>query len=84
MGDGGNQVCWLRCVAKVERLEDAQGTFVSGEKGSAGGRTLGKSKVRDGRQEELMELEAMWKRNEESLKKEGVTRRADQACGSRR
>lgn len=59
MVDGGNWVCWLMCVAEVERLEDAQGTFVSGEKGSAEGRTLGKSKVRDGREEELMKkLEA--------------------------
>lgn len=54
MVDGGIWVCWLMCVAEVEMLEDAQGTFVSGEKGSAEGRTLGKSKVRDGREEELM------------------------------
>lgn len=52
-------VCWLMCVAEVERLEDAQGTFALGDKGSAGTRTLGKSKVRDGCEEELMKkLEA--------------------------
>lgn len=72
-------------MCKVERLEDAQGTFVSGQKGSAEGRTLGKSKVRDGGQEELMKLEVnVEKEWRKSLKKEGVNRRADQGCGSRR
>lgn len=57
----GNGGWWkssvLAYMCKVERFEDAQGTFVSGQKGSAEGRTLGKSKVRDGGQEELMKLE---------------------------
>lgn len=59
MVGGRSWVCWLLDVAEVGRMQDAQGTLVSGENGSAEGRTLGKSKGRDGCEEKLMEqLEA--------------------------